>query len=395
MRISTCLLGAVLLTAGAPAMQDQSDQDQAIVLAWHKLADQPLDTRTIAERSDPVRRASQFDRPDVIAAEEARLQALLAAADPAREFTLQVNDNISQYDHEQGRFTITLYQEGYYVTVEAFGQQYSVVFANAESGRYIPMAKEEARVFDERLNRVGRRVINDIRFKVIGSGDPSGAVSGDRVIRAELVSARLVDPNDQLVWTPTLTAYSAVTATGATPTFDPALADVAGLRVGGPASDLEASLTRLYGEVTRGGVSEGAPPGTVATLDVNSMGCLVITGRRNNGRPGSTCITAWLDASETVRMITVERVFPWVDPDYLRQALVKKYGEVAQTWRGGGHWGWGPEQPAGQLVGRGVALRAVNANWRTNDPDLFGGNNSRPQINITLTLIDTNWPGGK
>ena len=94
-------------------------------------------------------------------------------------------------------------------------------------------------------------------------------------------------------------------------------------------------------------------------------------------------------------MIRIERVFPWVDQDFLRQALVRKYGEVAQTWRGGGNWGWGPEQPAGQLVGRGVALRAVNANWRTNDPDLFGGNNSRPQINITLTLIDTNWPGGK
>ncbi|MEK6597789.1 MAG: DUF4852 domain-containing protein [Gemmatimonadota bacterium] len=395
MRVATVLLGAVLLTAGAPAFQDQGDQDEAIVLVWHKLAKVPLDTRGTAERNEAVRRASQFDRPEVLAAEEARLNSLLDAADPSREFTLQVNDNVSQYDHEQGRFAITLYQAGYYVTVEAFGQQYSVVFANAESGRYIPMPKEEARVFDERLNRMGRRVTNDLRFRVIGAGDPAGAVSGDRVIRAELVSARLLDANDQVVWTPTLTAHSAVAATGATPTFDPALADVAGLRVGGPGADLEATLTRLYGEVVRGGVGEGAPPGTVATLDVNSMGCLVITGRRNNGRPGSTCITAWLDASETVRMIRIERVFPWVDQGFLRQALVRKYGEVAQTWRGGGHWGWGPEQPGGQLVGRGVALRAVNANWRTNDPDLFGGNNSRPQVNITLTLVDTNWPGGK
>ncbi|MEK7380699.1 MAG: DUF4852 domain-containing protein, partial [Gemmatimonadota bacterium] len=241
MRVATVLLGAVLLTAGAPAFQDQGDQDEAIVLVWHKLAKVPLDTRGTAERSEAVRRASQFDRPEVIAAEEARLNSLLDAADPSREFTLQVNDNISQYDHQQGRFAITLYQAGYYVTVEAFGQQYSVVFANAESGRYIPMPKEEARVFDERLNRMGRRVTNDLRFRVIGAGDPAGAVSGDRVIRAELVSARLLDANDQVVWTPTLTAHSAVAATGAPPPFDPALADVAGLRVGGPGADLEAT----------------------------------------------------------------------------------------------------------------------------------------------------------
>src|SRR3990167_1355875 len=252
MRVATVLLGAVLLTAGAPAFQDPGDQDEAIVLVWHRLAKVPLDARRTAERSEAVRRASQFDRPEVIAAEEARLNSLLDAADPGREFTLQVNDNISQYDHEQGRFAITLYQAGYYVTVEAFGQQYSVVFANAESGRYIPMPKEAARGFDERLNRMGRRVTNDLRFRVIGAGDPAGAVSGDRVIRAELVSARLLDANDQLVWSPTLTPYSTVAATGVTPTFDPALADVAGLRVGGPGADPEATLPPPYGQGGRG-----------------------------------------------------------------------------------------------------------------------------------------------
>src|SRR5262249_8333779 len=136
-----------------------------------------------------------------------------------------------------------------YIPFQAFGQEYRIVFANGASARAIPMPKEQARDFDAQLNSYGRQIKNEVHFKIIGKGDPTGGVNGGLVIRAEITSARALDRAGQVLFTPK------VLAVGAGPKFagfDAAKTDVAGLRIGGSKKDMEATLTRLFGKVTPG-----------------------------------------------------------------------------------------------------------------------------------------------
>jgi hypothetical protein len=102
------VFAAMLQQTRAQAQSDGFDPVDA-ALIYHKLTGEPLDLRAAAEQSDLVRRASNFDRPDAVKAETARLQAQLDAVDPQREFRIRVNDSISQYDHERGEFSIMLF----------------------------------------------------------------------------------------------------------------------------------------------------------------------------------------------------------------------------------------------------------------------------------------------
>jgi hypothetical protein len=372
---------AVSLAGGTRAQEPIPFDSIQVVLAYHKLTGEPLDLRAVAEASDAVRRATQFDRPDVVSSEIARLEALLGSADPARPFIIQVGDHIGQYDHDRGEFSIQLFTPGYYVPVRAFGREYRLVFANAESARPIAMPKEQAREFDGRLTRSGRRVTDEIRFKVIGTGDPAGAVSG-QVIRAELVAVRLLDDAGQVVFVPSVASVAEVAA--AAPGFDPATADVAGFRVGVAGKDLEATLARLFGKVSRGSSMASAPPGITAIVSVNEMGCMHILGRRSNPGPGSVCVHAMLDDQDIVRAIRIERVFPWLDGELFRRTMVARYGPV--TAARGAQLAWGPP-----VDGRFGAFNALTASYATNDAFMSGALNSRPDVRITLLLVDAAW----
>ncbi len=247
------------------------------------------------------------------------------------------------------------------------------------------MPKEPAREFDIRLNGFGRRVTADLRFKVIGRGDPAGAVSGRRVVRAEIVAARVLDPQGQVIHAPSFQPGAAIAAA---PAFDPAAADVAGLRVGVKAADLEATLTRLFGKVDRGSASSAASRGMVASLEVNSMGCMKVGGRRKVG-PGSVCVIAYLDRDDVVRWIRVERLFPPFNGDAFRSALIKKYGPVAATSGGGYGYSlsWGPSI-AGEFFNGTHALTASIAPEQ-DMMDLSG--NRIADLKLTLQLADAAW----
>ena len=150
------------------------------------------------------------------------------------------------------------------------------MFANAASARAIPMAKDQAREFDARLNSFGRQVSNEVHFKVIGKGDPVGGVLGDLVIRAEITSDRVLDKAGQVLFAPRVLATSAMPAFAG---FDASKADVAGLRIGVSKKDMEATLTRLFGTVTPGYMSGGGFKGFAGAIEVNSLGCASGMGR--------------------------------------------------------------------------------------------------------------------
>lgn len=354
---------------------------EAVVMTYHKLTGEPLDYQAIAEQSEAVRRVSNFDKPDAVKAEIARLQAEVAGTNPDREFVIRVDDSISEYDHDHGEFSIYLFRPGYFVPVDLFRQQYQLVFANAESMRAIPMAKDDARVFDAQLNRTGRRVLNEIRFRVVGKGDPAGAVTGLKVIRAEILSARLLDESGRVVFTPQVTGKAAASA----PAVDLGKADIAGFHIGVKASEMEASLTRLFGPVRRG----------KGSLTVNEMGCFSVPGRKNP-KPGAVCVTALFDGDEMVRSIRMERVFSWLDAEVYRKALTQKYGPVAAARNVGSTFslGWGPEVKPEVLYDRSGPANALTAFYVTNDDFMSRGLNSLPQIRIVLQLVDAKWASG-
>jgi hypothetical protein len=386
--------GLVALCLGAAALaQDGGLDPEQVALAYHRLSNEALDFARVADGSDAVRRASNFDRPDVLKAEIARLQGQLAAVNPAQEFTTRVNDHISEYDHTRAEFSITLFTPGYYLPVHAFGQEYQVVFANAGSLKAIPMAKEEARDFDARLNGMNRGVINEIRFRITGKGDPAGAVTGARVARAEILSARILDHSGNVLFTPTVTAPVTAEAVGSAAAFDAGAADVSGFRVGVKGKDLEATLARLFGPVSRRPATSGVPAGVSTVLSVNEMGCMTIMGRRNNPEPGAVCILAMLDGDDLVRQVRVERLFRYMDADVFRSALVRKYGAVAEAQGGvnGYALGWGPPVNLAAAGSPPVMRPALTATYAADEDMLTRGGNALPRILITLQLVDAEW----
>lgn len=383
--------------AAAPAAAQQDGPDAArIALVYHKLTHDPLDVRAAAEQTDAVRRASTFDRPDVVKQETARLQTALDGADPSAEFTMTINDQISQYDHEAGEFSIVLFQPGYYVPIQAFGQQYEIVFANAESARAIPMPKDQARAFDERLNGIGRSVLNEIHFRVTGQGDPAGAVTGPRVIRAQIISARISDRSGHVLFTPTIAAPVAAAGpsagSGAPTVFDAQMLDVAGFRVGIKASDLGATLARTVGPVSRGPAGRNAFPGLTGELSANGDGCFSYPGRRNNPKPGAVCVTALYDGDGIVRSVRVERLFPWLDAEVFRKTLVQRYGPVTGAQSGSVFTlGWGPVVDTALVYDRSGPHTALTARWEQDTDEFGGGLNSLANIRVVLQLVDAAW----
>ena len=367
--ISVC----AFLPVGA---QNEGFDEEAVALAFHKVSGEPLDLQEIALRSGTVQRSSGFDRPDVIKAEVARLQGLLDGASAAREFVISVNDSITQYDHDAGEFSVSLFTPGHYVPLQAFGRQYQLVFANADRARRMPMAREQARAFDARLTAMGRKVLNEIRFRVIGKRDPTGAVSGPLTIRAEIVSDRLLDASGNVVFTPDLKTASSAEINASQ--FDIAKADVAGLRVGVTAGDLEATLKRLYGPVKRVNVTQNATAKYAGSIGVNSSGCFSVYGRRGNPRPGTVCVEAFFDSNEIVRSVRIERYFPYFHPDVLEKALVKKYGPPS-----GYPMGWGPDVETGR--------KALTATYKQDNNVFTDGLNARPNVSVTLHLVDAAW----
>ena len=390
-RQSRGFVGAGLLVLAVSvtiaAQSDDGFDPEVVALTYHKVSRDQLDTRAVASRSQAAMRATNFDRPDVIAAEHQRLENQIESMDAAREFTITIDDRITEYDRSSSQFSIELFTPGYYIPLRAFNQEYRVVFANAASARAIPMGLDEARDFDARLNSFGRQIKNEVRFRVIGKGDPTGAVNGGVVVRAEITGARVLDRTGQVVFTPTVAAAGSGPAFAG---FDASKADVAGLRVGVSKSAMEATLTRLFGKVTPGYMSgEGSFKGFAGVMEVNSMGCRSGFGRKTKPKPGDVCVTAYYDAGDVVRMVRIERLFPPnFDSGLFQKALVQKYGPVTG---GRSRTSWGPGVPGAVLNDPNGVVDALTAS-AVADRDIsdLGGNRLQNVI-VSLQLIDAAW----
>jgi hypothetical protein len=387
MRRTSFALVVVVTLVRVSAQSDGFDPE-IVAMTFHAVSSTPLDTLAAAAQSAAAMRASGFDRPGVIAAEQRRLDAQLTAMNRAQEFTITIEDQVSQYDHDAGRFSIELFNPGTYIPLRAFNREYRLVFANAASARSIAMPEAQARDFDTRLNGFGRQVNTEVRFTVSGKGDPVGGVLGDLVIRGEIVAVRVLDRNGQLVFAPKVAATSAMPAFAG---FDASKADVAGLRVGVGKKEMEVTLTRLFGKVTPGYMSgEGSFKGFASVIDVNSLGCRSGFTAKQKPRPGAVCVTAYLDRDDVVRMVRVERLFPpGFDGSVFEKALVKKYGAASGSQRSG--ISWGPGVPGAVLNNPTITVDALVATAAADQDISDLGGNRLQNVIVSLQLIDANW----
>ena len=317
--------------------------EEAVALTWHKVAGVPFDAAGVTSRNKALQQLPAFDRPDSARVWAQQLLQLLTALPESEIFRVRVNDNVSEYDHILQRFSVHFFESGTYLPLQVFGEEYRVVFANAESARFIGMPKDAARAFDESLRAQGRGVLTDIAFRVTGTGDPAGAVTGARVVRAELVEVHVRDRYETELFTATLSTSASInsaTISSATladaaggkggPSFDIATVDVAGLRVGTKADLFERAAARLFGKTERRAVNGSGYTGFTSIIAVNEMSCSSIPGR-GRVKPGAVCATAFLDSDDVVRAIRIERVFPFIDGESFRQRLVQRYGPVADA----------------------------------------------------------------
>jgi hypothetical protein len=378
----------MLAASAAPSAQSDGFDPEAVAMTFHKVSGAPLDTQTLAAQSQAAMRASGFDRPGVIATEQKRLDAQLASMNPAQEFTITIDDSISQYDHDTGQFSIELFTPGTFIPLRAFNREYRLVFANGSSARAIPMPREQARDFDARLNAFGRQVNTEVRFRVTGKGDPVGGVFGDLVVRGEIVAARVLDRSGQVLFTPTVMATSAMPAFAG---FDASKADVAGLRIGVSRKDMEATLTRLFGKVTPGHMgTDGSFKGFASVMEVNSLGCRSGFTAKKRPQPGAVCVTAYLDSSDVVRMVRVERLFPpGFDSAVFEKALLKKYGPANGSRRSG--ISWGPGVPGAVLNNPAITVDALVASAAADQDISDLGGNRLTNVVVSLQLIDAAW----
>lgn len=373
--------------------------DEAVALTWHKVANVPFDAAAVTSRNKGLQQLPAFDRPDSARVWAQQLQQRLNTLPTSATFRVRVNDNVSEYDHEQQRFSVHFFEPGTYLPLQVFGEEYRVVFSNASSARFIAMPKDAARAFDESLRTQGRGVLTDIAFRVIGQGDPSGAVTGPRVVRAELVDVRVRDRQEQELFAPALPASSLVTAdagarvSGAngTAAFDLATADVAGLHVGTTAALFEQAATRLFGKTERRQNTGSGYAGFTSVIAVNEMGCSSIPGR-GRVRPGAVCATAFLDRDDIVRSIRIERVFPFIDGESFRQRLVQRYGPVSDAAQRTGYTlAWGPVTDSTTAYLRSGPHNALTATWSEDEDMMSRSLNAAPRIRVTLQLTDAAW----
>ena len=399
------LVSAALLLgmAGTLRAEEAGFDEPRIVFTWHKLTGEPIDLRELAEHSDIVQRSTGFDKPEAIATELARLQTLFDAADAGTEFTITTNEYIGEYDHERGEFPVQGFEPGRYLSFtwpERLypGREYRLVFTDPGPARAIPMPdKEQARTFDTLLRQQNRSVQNRVRFRVAGKGDPEGVVTGQRVVRAQVLQSTLLDRDGKVVYAPDMAAP--VESAKPVVSFDPATADAAGLRVGVKVDDLAKTLGRLYAEPVRHDFKTPDGNGLAGKLSAETGRCHAIAGSHDRRRygPGVACVQAWYDHDGIVRHLRVQRIYPYHrSSDDFRQALLRKYGPTAQgggAGRGSASWGWG--EPVTFQRGQGeapVQRHPLTAYWSQESGWSTGG--GTVPVLLTIELLDAAWFAG-
>ncbi|HNR23255.1 MAG TPA: hypothetical protein PKL49_09540, partial [Steroidobacteraceae bacterium] len=105
------LKAGVLLLFAPLALAAERDLDpEQLALTYHKLAGKAFDFDRHAAASRVVGQASGFDRPDVLKQEIARQRAVFDTASDQIVFETDIQNSISDYDHDRGEFSVAIFE---------------------------------------------------------------------------------------------------------------------------------------------------------------------------------------------------------------------------------------------------------------------------------------------
>ncbi len=339
-RVSVGFLVLVLPTWAWGAVAKPIDDWTAVYL-YHKLSGEPLDVEAIAQGVDRVRRANNFDRPELLKKETNRIQAEYDAADPEATYLIRVGTNAT-YEHDKERFAIGVFEPGVFIDFQPYRRsriRYRVSFANREAVQYIRMPKQEARALDQVFRQGG--TVATIEVRIIGTGDPTGAVDSENTLRAEIVALQYLnnqtgavvhDPGPVAPYDrsqdPPVVAYE---------TFD-----ILKLRPGIALDAMKKNLEQQFGKTVPVSPTKKDDPRLMRGVGYEPMGCYSFGKKKT--KAGNVCISAYPDKGGVIRKIVVEQIIEGNDWEGIRLALLNKYGAVAESANKANtqYYGWGP-----------------------------------------------------
>ncbi len=391
-----------IAAAEIPAAGETTNKidDLTVFNLYHKLAGEPIDFEGIAGMLQNVARAGQFEKANVQAAEVAKMKARYEATDPEATYSVRVRSNL-KYELEQERFEIELFEPGrhlLYRPLDTLGvdsrhatqaQLYhrKLVFANGASARYIPLPKAEAAKIGNVAQYGSTGAAAELEFRVVGAGDPTGAVDSGGVLRAEILALRF----DGLDLPVTVTPYDPK-ALREKPVSG---FDIVGLKTGVPLTTLQRAIEKEFGPIGAIRPGNNEDPRLVSGIGHNPDGCFTFGNRV--AAVGNVCIRAFADDRGTVRKIIVEQILEGADWEPIREALLQKYGAMSESVSKSNnrYYAWGPEVARSVTMDEQLApQRALAASVSTiqSAMDRMAAS-TRVSTNLRIRLVDPDWAG--
>lgn len=192
----------------APAAGARPIDALGALWSYYKLAGTTPDFQEMAKRLRRVQQAGDFDRDNILSAEAADLQAAFEAFNHDGLFTVNVQTQLD-YIEDREQVAIQFFEPGRVLPFDPFVQrvdghehrlsmfaqfgelyQRRLAFANREAARYLPLPRNQARVFATSQGWAPQGAILELTFRLTGAVPGSGTASGSMVV-AQVEAVRL------------------------------------------------------------------------------------------------------------------------------------------------------------------------------------------------------------
>lgn len=167
------------LAAGGVLSQEErilrDPSGETAVWAFHHLAgSEPNFAPLVAERMRKVRDVNEFNRAEVMAAQEQQLRTEYAAAAGYTHMELNLNSQLSEYDPTYQEYYLSALGPGSYVSFHGHGERVDVRLINAEDGSVWPLPPQEAEKIAGMLGGYNRQVSLRLQLQITDATPTSG-----------------------------------------------------------------------------------------------------------------------------------------------------------------------------------------------------------------------------
>lgn len=393
--------------------------DLAALFLFATATGKSLDFRAIAEATERVRRAAQFEKAALLEAETERIKSEFEKFDPGALYRMRVSVGLT-YNLDDEQFEVSFFKPGQFfrlgaavafsqlgvedrrenqVLVHAIGtNELKILFIADESAHHLALPRDEAAKIDSVHQRGSMSASAEVTMTFLDYGDPSGAAEGSGVLRMALQSIRLMPgpreaaaswPFEEVIELPPYNKG------GDPKTIDFGQFAIVGLKTGIPLLTLKQTIEKEFGPIGAIRPPQNEDPRLVSGIGHNADGCYSF----GNKVPevGSICIRAYADEKGVARKIIVEQILEGAEWEPLREALLAKYGAMSESLSRGNnrYFAWGSEvaenTTTDEQTGPNRALTARLSAVQSAMDRMAAS--TRVSTNLRIRLIDPEWAG--